>query len=165
MEKEKVVWLKHVREDFYEVYNDDAFIISELMDYKLVLEYKNLIKTGFPEMALDKVISTLRKNKVPYQVSDDDSLVAFFGKDNHYDRFVKKDRPVERVYSPYIPKYSGNFEVTFLDDNETEKFVIGDNIEGNTELVAKVYEKEIGSIITLNSGIKVKIINKSMTYK
>ena len=100
MKKEKVVWLKHVKEDFYEVYNDDAFIISELMDYKLVLEYKNLIKTGFPEMALDKVMSTLRKNKVSYQVSDDDSLAFFLEKPIVMTSLLKKIVPLKGYIVP-----------------------------------------------------------------
>ncbi len=100
MKKEKVVWLKHVKEDFYEVYSDDVFIISELMDYKLVLEYKNLIKTGFPEMALDKVMSTLRKNKVSYQVSDDDSLAFFLEKPIVMTSLLKKIVPLKGYIVP-----------------------------------------------------------------
>ena len=128
MENEKMVFIKRINEDFYEVYNDDAFVIANIMGYKLVLEYKDLIKTGFPETVLEEVAGMLRKNKVSFMVSDDTSLCSDFKEQNRYDDFLETNIPVERVYELYVPKYSGSFEVLFEDEKESESYVIGENI-------------------------------------
>ncbi len=165
MKNEKVVFIQRINNDFYEVYNDDAYVIANLMGYKLVLEYKDLIKTGFPEDILDKVIGMLRKNRVSFSVSDDDSLFFDFKEKNKYDHFLKEDVPVERVYKLYVPKYSGKFEVLFEDDSESEKFTVGENIDLDAELVEKVYKNDVGKVVVLDSGISFKILSKDMKLK
>lgn len=50
---------------FYNVYNDDAIIISYLMGYK-VRENKTC---GFPDNALNKVINKLEDKKISYIVT------------------------------------------------------------------------------------------------
>ena len=157
-----MVFIKRINEDFYEVYNDDAFVIANIMGYKLVLEHKNLVKTGFPEAVLDKVVGMLRKNKVSFMVSDDTSLSSDFKDQNRYNTFAKNDVPVERVYKLYVPKYSGSFEVLFEDEKESESYVIGENISWDAELVDKVYKNDVDKIVTLDSGITFKIIKKDL---
>ena len=51
---------------FYNVYLRDAYILSYLFGYKLRDMEQNIKTCGFPETALNKVISTLENKKINY---------------------------------------------------------------------------------------------------
>lgn len=65
---------------FYSVYNDDAYIISYIMNYKLVKINDSDVKTGFPVHNLDNVIYYLRRNHISYYTSDQPEKSFDFGK-------------------------------------------------------------------------------------
>ena len=165
MKKEKNVFIKRINEEFYEVYNEDAYVIANLMKYKLVLEHNDFVKTGFPEMSLEKVMDMLKINKVSFTISDDEDLSIDFQEQNQYDKFLNDAIPVERVYGFPKPKYYGNFVVLFEGEEEPESYTIGENINCEAELVDKVYKNEVDKVISLDSGIAFKILEKNVECK
>lgn len=55
---------------FYNVYLRDAYILSYLFGYKLRDMEQDIKTCGFPETALNKVISTLENKKINYLIID-----------------------------------------------------------------------------------------------
>lgn len=142
---------------FYSVYNNDAFIISYLMNYKLVNIDNINVKTGFPTYLLDKVLTKLKKYHISYFVSDTNEFIDY-GKYNNYKKFLHTDLMVESN----LKNYQGTFEILFEDEDEKQTFEINKNINQNAEIVNKVINNDIGSTVTLKSGIKFKIISKNI---
>ena len=60
--------------NFYKAFNESAFVLSGLMDYKL-RNTKSGYKCGFPVIAYDKVKDSCSGNRIAYVVYDGDSLV------------------------------------------------------------------------------------------
>ena len=54
---------------FYKVYGKDAYILAKLLGYKIKEEEK-IANCGFPIKAINKVRTTLEKNKVNYILID-----------------------------------------------------------------------------------------------
>lgn len=73
---------------FYNAYDNDAYILSGIMGYKVV----NGRKCGFPDNALDKVINRLEDNKISYQIiyTNNKPVIKDYKKLNNYDKFYKK---------------------------------------------------------------------------
>lgn len=79
---------------FYEVYEEDAFILHNLCNYKIVGKSK---RVGFPINSLNNVISNLKNKKINYIVVDNDIVKERFNK-NSYDDFTYYDRSnVDRI--------------------------------------------------------------------
>lgn len=55
---------------FYETFNDDAYIMSYLFDYK-IKNLSNFIMVGFPEKVIESIKDRLKKEKISYVVLDD----------------------------------------------------------------------------------------------
>ena len=55
---------------FYHAYGKDAYIVSFLFNYQLKKADINTKTTGFPEVALNKVLSVLEDKKISYMVID-----------------------------------------------------------------------------------------------
>ena len=147
---------------FYSVYNNDAFVISYIMNYKLVNIDNINVKTGFPTYLLDKVLTKLKKYHISYLVSDTNEFNDY-GKYNNYKKFLHTDLMVEsNLINNQNKNYKGTFEILFEDENEKQTFEIDKNINQNAEIVTKVINNDIGSTITLKSGIKFKIISKNI---
>ena len=53
---------------FYEVYNNDSYIISYLFNYKIKTLIDGDKNCGFPTGALNKVLSTLENKSINYIV-------------------------------------------------------------------------------------------------
>lgn len=148
---------------FYSVYNDDAYVIAYIMKYKLVYIDENNIKTGFPIYLLDEVLYYLNKNKISYVVLDNPVIFKDYKNENRYLKFLHKNQSIDSIRFPNSKKeFKGNFKVLFLDENEIQNFVIGENINSDAEIVSKVFDNDIGSVVTLNSGIQFKIISKNI---
>ena len=147
----------------YEVYGKDAYVVSYIMRYKLVSNSNGYVKCGFSNDQLNDVIRFLEKNYVSYEVVGDYKKRKLFN-NNRYDNFIRDDSFVS--YKSDIPKnYSGDFTIKFEDDDEVSEFLIGLNISSDTEIVKKVYENNIGDIVTLDSGEKFRIIKNNISYK
>ena len=71
---------------FLKAQADDAFIISFIMDYKVLPG----IKCGFPDNALSKVIKNLDDNHISYKVVVDKSVIDEYNYKNlnQYDKYV-----------------------------------------------------------------------------
>lgn len=150
---------------FYEVYDDDAYVIANVMGYKLVNIGNNRVKTGFPPYLLDEVMYYLRKNKISFIVNDDMELSKIY-EDNRYLKFLKKDIAIPSNYQKIDKiEYIGTFSVLYEGDEEIESFEIGKNIDKEAEIIKKVYENDCGNVVTLKSGIKFKIISKNINTK
>lgn len=70
---------------FYNVFDDDAIIVSYLTNYKIVGG-----KCGFPSNTLDKVVNLLCNNKVNYVVRDNmnDIDKKDFKRNNKYNKVL-----------------------------------------------------------------------------
>ena len=156
------VILKHLG-TWYKVNNNDAIIISFLMDYEIVKEirYGNP-KVGFPESSIDKVVYLLEKNKINYMLKYDDDKFVDFKEENNYQRFLNGNYPdyYVTVRGEYRKPKSGSFIVQY-EGEEPQKYVIGEDINEDAELTKKVIDSNIGEIISIN-GYNVKIIEKDI---
>ena len=160
----KTVILKHLG-SWYKVNFDGAYIVSFLMSYKLFEDSKYGTPTvGFPESSIDNVVDMLRKNKINYMLKHDDDKIVDFGKDNNYDRFLHKDLPFSYVTSREIIKKQpkGKFKVQY-DGEESEEYIIGENINSEAELVKKVENGNVGDIVKVND-FNVLILEKNINY-
>lgn len=83
--KEYVIFIKIG--NFYETYDNDAYIISKIMNYK-VKNISNNIRVGFPITSLNKVLDELNNNKINYIVIEKDEIYKISIKkkfrDNNY---------------------------------------------------------------------------------
>ena len=70
---------------FYHVFDDDAIIISYLMDYKITDG-----RCGFPINSIDKVINVLEDNKISYEIKDGNK--KSYKKYNKYNYFLEKGK-------------------------------------------------------------------------
>lgn len=83
---------------FYNVYGENAYILSYLLGYKMK-EREGVKYSGFPEKALNKVISTLEKEKISYAIYDPSmqyEKVADlnFKNNNKYNKILELSRPL-----------------------------------------------------------------------
>lgn len=71
---------------FYQAYEDDAYVIHALMDYKV-----SNGKVGFPIISIGKVQNKLDECKINYKIIDKDSIVSEndFRNFNKYDKYLK----------------------------------------------------------------------------
>ena len=148
---------------FYNAYNDDAYVIAKLMNYKLVQIKNDSITVGFPTHLLKDVLKKLEKYKVSYYVYGNKNLFKDFKQNNNYIKYLDKSLPVESTtLAKKQPKYSGTFTVMFANENELEEYIIDKTIDSNAEIVKLVYQNNVGDILTLQSGIKFIIIAKNI---
>jgi hypothetical protein len=56
---------------FYETFNNDAYIMAYLFDYK-IKKMSNCVMVGFPERVIDNVKERLLKEKVSFVIIDED---------------------------------------------------------------------------------------------
>lgn len=54
--------------NFYNVFGQDAYILSYLFGYKLNRIYNDIITTGFPKESINKVMAKLEQKKINYLV-------------------------------------------------------------------------------------------------
>lgn len=142
---------------FYNVYNDDAYVIAYIMKYKLFSK-NGVVTAGFPCDLLNEVLSFLDKNRISYIVDD---VIKDYGTLNQYKRFIKKDIPVGS--GDEVKKtYSGNFSVLFFDERDADYFEIDKDISSDAEIVRIVFNNDVNSINVLKSGEKFKIISKNI---
>ncbi len=91
---------------FYEVYNEDAYVIHNIMDYK-VKDMKNNKRLGFPVNSYNKVIIGLDRAKVNYMVIDKEIIKKKFNKNNYskysYYEDTLEDR-VDRIYKELLKR-------------------------------------------------------------
>ena len=71
--------------NFYTTYNDDAYILNYLFNYKIID-----FKVGFPINSLDKVINLLCDKKINVYVIEEDKKQEFV--DNFYKEILKVAR-------------------------------------------------------------------------
>lgn len=149
---------------FYSVYNDDAYIIANIMKYRLVHTFDDNVKTGFPVNLYFKVIERLEKYKISFRVSNIPSDNKDYGKYNNYFKYLKRDLPVDSVLinDKENKRYSGSFTIKF--DDEEEYYEINDNISEDASIIKLVYKNNIGDIVEYN-GEKFKIIDKNIEFK
>ena len=56
--------------NFYNCYGRDAYVISYLLGYKIILLDSNIYTCSFPKSAINKVLSILENNKINYIILD-----------------------------------------------------------------------------------------------
>ena len=74
---------------FYYVFDDDAYVVSYLTNYKIVND-----RCGFPISSLDKVINLLEDNSVNYVVREnmEDKYKKNYKKNNKYEKILDKGK-------------------------------------------------------------------------
>ena len=77
---------------FYQVFDNDALIISYLFDYKII-NYK----CGFPLIAINKVINTLEEKKINFIIKDEEEVVKNFRNKNTYSKYLEKARVKDNI--------------------------------------------------------------------
>ena len=65
-----------LRGGFYNVFNESAFVIGILLDYKVKESSNKTYKAGFPINALDKVVSICKREKVNFIAFDGNKIVC-----------------------------------------------------------------------------------------
>ena len=76
---------------FYSIYNRDAVILNNLLNYN-IKELKNGIRVGFPEIAIDKVVNILEENKINYLIIENaEILYKKKYNTNNYDKYSNND--------------------------------------------------------------------------
>lgn len=80
--------------NFYSAYAEDAYIISYLFKYK-IREKNNISFCSFPEMSLNKIESSLEKNKIDYIVVSkrnnyEEEQKVIIKQDNNYIKILEK---------------------------------------------------------------------------
>lgn len=79
--------------NFYEVYNNDANIISYLFNYKIKTLSNNNITCGFPLISLNKVKYILDKKYINYLIID---------KSHNYEEIEKNDFKKKNKYNDLL---------------------------------------------------------------
>ena len=138
---------------WYHVYEYDADILHTLTGY---FKYKRNGKDtiGFPIEQIHNVIRKLNIYKINYKI-DDDEIISFCN--NQYNNYIynngiKKEKVI-----------TGSFIIKF--NNEIpEKYIIGENINHNAEIIDFVLNNDIGTSCERNEEI-VSIIDKKLDVK
>lgn len=101
---------------FYRVYGRDAYILSNVFEYKVNKEEKT-VSCGFPIKAISKVIARLENKKINYMIMDSRDNYNIeekmnFKNLNTYDKqyeiskiYVNNQRRIENIYE-YLSKNS-----------------------------------------------------------
>lgn len=102
---------------FYEVYGEEAFIISNIFGYK-IKKVGSSFRVGFPICAYNKVIDKLNSLKISYVIFDGDKIKKTF-KNNNYDTFFSggsiKDR-IDKIYER-LNNLKNDKDIVFILDN------------------------------------------------
>ena len=77
---------------FYQVFDNDALIISYLFDYKIINH-----KCGFPLVAINKVINTLEEKKINFIIKDEEEKIKNFRNKNTYSKYLEKARLKDNI--------------------------------------------------------------------
>ncbi len=74
---------------FVTCYNEDAYILHSIFEYKLVVEGKN-DKLGFPSSIIDKIIEKLEKLSINYQIyyKREVETIKDFKENNNYQKYL-----------------------------------------------------------------------------
>ena len=109
---------------FYRVYGKDAYIISELFQYKLKKE-GNIISCGFPVKTIKKVVANLENKKINYIILDSrnnynvDEKIDFKNLNTYINRYeqakiyVNNQMKIEQIYE-YLSKKAKKEELKIL---------------------------------------------------
>lgn len=91
---------------FYEVIDNDAFIMNVIFNYKLK-RLSNTFKVGFPITSLDNVLNKLNEYCVNYVVVNEDIILEENFDDNKYSiyKFEDKDIFYNSIRIEKITKY------------------------------------------------------------
>ena len=85
--------------NFYEVYGEETYIISNLFNYK-IKEISGIKRVGFPICAYNKVTSKLNIFKINYIFIDNKIIKKKFNK-NNYDEYLNHlniDDKINKIY-------------------------------------------------------------------
>ena len=77
---------------FYQVFDNDALIISYLFDYKIINH-----KCGFPLVAINKVINTLEEKKINFIIKGEEEKLKNFKNKNTYLKYLEKARVKDNI--------------------------------------------------------------------
>ena len=114
---------------FYTVYNQDAYIISYKLKYRLKIEESNYIRysCGFSDIALNKVRTKMEENKINYLILDrrnnyEEDAKYNNGNLNKYNEILEKSKR----YANNIIRLDkiNNYFIENINKEETRKILI-----------------------------------------
>ena len=160
--REEFVKLYHLG-SWYKVYEDDARVVSSIINYKLFEDPKTgKLCVGFPDYLIDNILYMLKVCSVSYILPNDDNFIKDFGIHNNYNKYLKYSLPISYVRKDFNVKKNikGTFTIKFENDNE-EIYEIGNNISSDAKLVSLVMKNNIGDKVFIN-GEYFYIIEKNI---
>lgn len=168
-EKHPDMMVLQMQGNFYKAFNDSAYVLSGLMDYKLRTT-KSGYKCGFPVIAYDKVKAACEEQKISYVVYEGDKLVdqgnflenrfqeycLMYGPDDETDETVKKNNTIKSGQALILVEGFGM--------NVTEAFGnLKENIE--KEILSKGFRIVSLSVIEKDANSKVVFIQGIAVYE
>ena len=103
---------------FYQVFDDDAFILHYLLDYKVIDR-----KVGFPSNAINKVINILEAKKINYKIIGE-NITKDFNDLNKYAFYLAKSK--DKIV---VQNLIHNIELKLEEKDESELLQILEGIE------------------------------------
>lgn len=123
---------------FYRCYDEDAYVVSYLLRYKLNSNSSNDM-AGFPNSSINDVTSKLMRNKIDYKIFKINKLSLeitdslSFGSDNNYEvvyeksyRYMKLKNRINRLFQKLIERIENEKMDETLDKIEE---IIFDNLK------------------------------------
>ena len=77
---------------FYQVFDNDALIISYLFNYKIINH-----KCGFPLIVINKVMNVLEEKNINYIIKDEEEIVKNFRSKNTYSKYLEKSKIKDNI--------------------------------------------------------------------
>lgn len=157
-----VVVLYHLG-TWYKVYEDDAIIVSKLMQFKLIEDrFTKKIAVGFPDVSIEKVVDALDAYKINYILIYDDKKLHDFGEKNGYFKFLKGEiiLPIEHPISKGEKEFNVTFVVKYNDEPE-QRFIVGENISAEAKLVELIMKHSEGEKFMIGKD-EVTLIRKEI---
>ena len=77
---------------FYQVFDNDALIISYLFNYKITNH-----KCGFPIIAINKIMNVLEEKNINYIIKDEEEIVKNFRCKNTYSMYLEKSKIKDNI--------------------------------------------------------------------
>ena len=152
-------------EEWFHAYGNDAVVLHNILDYKIFHPYANVKAVGFPTRLLTKVKRQLIKYSVGLKINNE---IIYNPVNSQYEKYLEQSVHQKETLCGLFPKKSGviriiagTFEIKYSDDNVSQKFEIGKNINPKADLIKFVYKNNVGESHKYND-YELKIINKDL---
>ena len=132
--------IKQVHEDyiicykvgsFYQCYDKDTYLLSNIFDYKIKRVNLNTLVCGFPQNAISKVMAKLEREKINYIILDTR---------NNYDIEYKVDNGNLNKYNQKFEQSRKSLNIKIRVDKISETLIKEKNIDKLRNIEKLIYE-------------------------